>query len=700
MAAILAVGFKEYLLTDETGNLSSVKIMTGTGSQLRQCLLHAGAALENLPRGTQWQQILPALPMRHPTEGLPDLQARIERELLANIRSASTDLSWLAALLGEGFGADSCAIAGGPGYPVAWWAAPGMDFTAPAVADSCGELAQILAVAEALPFARPWQLDDLDTVPALAAYWRSRLPAARSILGLGISIEASSQEMVGWILLARVRPWEGGWTETLDALSTKLSLTLSCLQQQYWSNRARQARQSVTRICHGATDSIRMQQLSLEALAEATVAERALVVTTKYAQPLQGAEDRRNIPQAKLEVVSCWQRGREPHNSIPVPSPQSLQLADSPTCGRAWQVSPQPLVLSAPVTATDPLFDATASVLLAPLTGRSGGDGQMPPMVLGFLALQRDRLQPWHDWESELVVWAAMQLGTATIYNRTLQRVQGLVDERTAQLQRSLDVQAKLYETSRQQVEQLRQLNLLKDEFLSTISHELNTPLATMRMAIQMLRQPELPAERHERYLSILEQELKRESNLIGDLLTLQQMEAETNPLQPQRLDLKALVDELAPTFAEAWTNKGLKLCVSYLGDLAESPAAILYSEPDSIRRILLELLTNAGKYSDPETEVRLQVSLLPEPPERFAVVVANTGPGIAPSERDVIFEQFRRGRGATQQAVPGTGLGLALVKCLVRHLQGTIAVTGEYCEGTSGETYFTLVLPETPAVG
>ncbi len=102
------------------------------------------------------------------------------------------------------------------------------------------------------------------------------------------------------------------------------------------------------------------------------------------------------------------------------------------------------------------------------------------------------------------------QLSNAIIQSQTLRQVQGLVEERTAQLQRSLEVQAKLYEKTRQQLEQLRQLNELKDEFVSTMNHELRTPLTSMSLAIRMLRQSTaLPPERQAKYLDILERVLK-----------------------------------------------------------------------------------------------------------------------------------------------------------------------------------------------
>jgi signal transduction histidine kinase len=104
-------------------------------------------------------------------------------------------------------------------------------------------------------------------------------------------------------------------------------------------------------------------------------------------------------------------------------------------------------------------------------------------------------------------------------------------------------------------------------------------------------------------------------------------------------------------------------------------PAFAWQTEPESVSQILHELLTNAGKYAHPQTAVELQATL-----ERDLLIfkIINQGKAIPPEEQDYIFEKFRRGTGVTQQAIGGTGLGLALVKSLVQHLQGEISVTSE----------------------
>ncbi len=266
------------------------------------------------------------------------------------------------------------------------------------------------------------------------------------------------------------------------------------------------------------------------------------------------------------------------------------------------------------------------------------------------------------------------------------------VEDCTAQLQQTLDVQATLYEKTRQHIHQLQELNQLKDEFMSSMSHELRTPLTAMSLAIRMLRQPELAPERREKYLEILEQQCNREIDLIEDLLSLQRLESDRASIQPQPVDLVPLIQKLAQSFAEKWGHKPLTLDVD-----CEFPSLVLSTDPESLHRILWELLVNAGKYSHPYTTVRLKVAQQTHAAaERVVFALTNIGAGIAPDDLNHIFEKFRRGQGVTQQAVPGTGLGLALVKCLVQQLNGTIEVsTYPAIEERATAIAFELVLPQ-----
>jgi signal transduction histidine kinase len=267
---------------------------------------------------------------------------------------------------------------------------------------------------------------------------------------------------------------------------------------------------------------------------------------------------------------------------------------------------------------------------------------------------------------------------------QTLRQMQTLADERTAQLQSSQGLLTKLQAAGRRRIEQLDEANRLKDEFISTISHELRTPLTSMTLAIKMLRQPGIDADRQTRYLDILQQQCKQEIDLINDLLALQQLESHPLGDSRQLIDLEQLLQPLIERFHATWASKNLMVQITL------PKQAQWQTEPESLTRILQELLTNAGKYAQPDTVVELTAK---KNNGYLVLRVTNYGKLIEPVDLPHIFQKFRRGKGVTQQAIAGTGLGLALVKSLVQHLQGEISVTSTG-EEPLAKTCFKVALP------
>lgn len=152
---------------------------------------------------------------------------------------------------------------------------------------------------------------------------------------------------------------------------------------------------------------------------------------------------------------------------------------------------------------------------------------------------------------------------------------------------------------------------------------------------------------------------------------------------------MRHAIEDLSQSFTQRWTAKGLTL------DVKLPPRApVLNTDLASFNRVLLELLTNAGKYADPNSTVHLKVTV--DPGQQLKFVLSNIGSAISEAELPHIFEKFRRCQGMTQNAVAGTGLGLALVKSLVQHLNGTIEATSVAVpDSQSYETCFTVTLPQ-----
>ena len=494
--------------------------------------------------------------------------------------------------------------------------------------------------------------------------------------------------------------WTHSEKQLLEKVSDSMAIAISHVQLQQKAQTKTRYQNLLNRLSQEISSNSDLNwlfSLVLSEIGQVLQVNRGKVLTLKYKDPLFSHRIRQKAVKAKVQVAYHWS-SKEENSSLW--QDFSFKLPDSAWCQQAFAQAPEALIVNQeanfPDLSTESVpevaaIEKSAALLMIPLMGKKTSESQ-PALVLGFFALERDQPYNWTEDEVELVSWIAVQMSIAMIHHRTLNQVQSIVEERTAQLKWSLDVQAKLSEKMRQQIQQLRQLNELKDDFLSSMSHELKTPLTSMKMAIKMLRQP-LPDTMRDKYLNILEQEWDREYNLIKDLLTLQKVESGELTFDPQELDFNQIAEELAGAFTEKWhSNRGLTLETHF-----SEPNLSFYSDLDSLNHILNELLLNAGKYAEPDTAVSLYASSHRTlKGKEIEITIGNNGPGIAEDELPYIFDKFRRGQGVTDRAVPGTGLGLALVKYLVEHLNGSISVTSEQLENSEiFRTIFTVKLPQ-----
>lgn len=499
------------------------------------------------------------------------------------------------------------------------------------------------------------------------------------------------------------------------------------LQQQVQRQAAYQSLiRQLTFAIRGSMELPSISQIALEGASEVLHASRAMILRLKFWDPRHLMRSPDRIPKARVIIEGSYLNPTQaPLNTTTSDTSDGEPLPQAPLSHSFWVSDCQLFQYamgrgSQTVVFSDARdFEVCRSVLTQSPEQKSpevvSPDGpesslaiapllqpeEMPALLfvplesknklLGFLAIQNTHPRTWQADEIELAELVAAQLSAAIIQTETLRQVESLVEERTAQLQQSLELQAKLYEITRKQIEKLREMNQRMDEFLSTLSHELRTPLTSMMLAIRMLREANLSPERRLQYLNILEQQCAQETSLINDLLALQELESKQVAMQMQAVDLKRTIEEVSHSFDQRWALKGLVLEVNMP---IEEPS--LFTDAASLNRILLELLTNAGKYSDPNTAIQLQVSTTPD--RKLLLTLSNIGQGISPEELPHIFDKFRRCQGMTQNAVPGTGLGLALVKSLVQHLNGTIIATSNPIpDSQSYETSFVVTLPQSP---
>ena len=233
-----------------------------------------------------------------------------------------------------------------------------------------------------------------------------------------------------------------------------------------------------------------------------------------------------------------------------------------------------------------------------------------------------------------------------------------------------------LFEQVEEQRRKLIELDAAKDDFLRGISHNLQTPLTSIRAYAEQLRD-----ERPDRRLSIIVEQSERLYRIVRQLLAVSRLEAGTLRARPE-------VIALSPRVRRAWEALGSSETPFELDDQAAGWLAS--ADPDQLDQVLWALLDNSARYAG-GAAVRARVA--PRPDEsRLAVTIADAGPGVKPEDRDRIFERYERG--AAGAGVEGTGLGLYVSRSLCQAMGGDLVLEPTVPgEGAA----FTILLPAEP---
>jgi len=289
----------------------------------------------------------------------------------------------------------------------------------------------------------------------------------------------------------------------------------------------------------------------------------------------------------------------------------------------------------------------------------------------------------------------AASVGAATAHAMVSQLVGGasvsvqdllaVADESAQMLEYSSQLEIKSRELTdtaaklRRANDKLTQLSHQKDSFLSQISHELRTPMTSIRSFSEILRDAQgLGPEEKTRYASIIHSETIRLTRLLDDLLDLSVLENGEVSLNRQRGSLRDVLDQ-AVTTARAANTRAITIDRDLAGE-----EVMLETDLDRLVQVFINLITNAQKYcvaDDPQLSIRAQ-----QQGQRIIVDLIDNGAGIDAASQELIFEKFSRLPG---QGGEGAGLGLAICREIIKRLQGDIS----YLTEVSG-TGFRVELP------
>ncbi len=231
------------------------------------------------------------------------------------------------------------------------------------------------------------------------------------------------------------------------------------------------------------------------------------------------------------------------------------------------------------------------------------------------------------------------------------------------------------------QIADMEKLEQFKETFISTVNHELLTPLSNMRLALKLLRQPD--TGRRETYLAVLETEMERELQLVKALLDLQQLE-DLSGLTLETLRLQEWLPIVVERFRGRVSADGISL------ELIVPDDVLLVTYPQLLERVVVELMTNACKYTAQDGCIEVQVTNTHQVDGGIELRFTNTSAPISDEQLSQLFEKFYRIPSDAVSYRPGTGLGLTLVKRIVKQLGGQICAE----RGANESLVFTIQLP------
>ena len=300
------------------------------------------------------------------------------------------------------------------------------------------------------------------------------------------------------------------------------------------------------------------------------------------------------------------------------------------------------------------------------------------------------------QWQlrSVFVVIALAALALALILSRVLTNpIVSLSRTMSKMAQGDLSVRAQvngsgelreLAESYNNMAAQLERLDQTRNQFVSNASHELKTPLATMKIMLEtLIYQPEMPQELRQEFMQDMNHEIDRLTRIITDLLTLTRMDNSSERMTLETVDMTALTEQTVHLLKAAADRRKQQLTTRL------APGVKMTGDRIKLNQILYNLIDNAMKYTPDGGRIRVSLT---EEGDTLVWRVQDNGIGIPAADREHIFERFYRVDKARSRETGGTGLGLSIVKQMVGMHGGTIQVESKPGEGS----LFTVIFPRT----
>jgi two-component system phosphate regulon sensor histidine kinase PhoR len=231
-----------------------------------------------------------------------------------------------------------------------------------------------------------------------------------------------------------------------------------------------------------------------------------------------------------------------------------------------------------------------------------------------------------------------------------------------------------------QDITHLKELDRIKSEFVSAVSHDLRSPLTAILGYVELIERAGPVNQQQRDFIRRVHFNVNSITALINDLLDLGRIEAGLDA-RKELVPIPAIIRYAVDGMQEPLAEKGQTLELELAGDLPP-----VQGNPVHLRQVVGNLVSNAVKYTDQGGVIHVNAR---SEDDLIIIQVRDNGPGIPPAEQPYVFDKFYRGRGVSPDT-PGTGLGLAIVRSVVENHQGRVWVESEAGSGST----FTVVLP------
>lgn len=293
-------------------------------------------------------------------------------------------------------------------------------------------------------------------------------------------------------------------------------------------------------------------------------------------------------------------------------------------------------------------------------------------IISALFALSKQQANYYHEGHVETLRAFASQVGLALENARLYEELRAYTEE----LENRVSTRTRALADAN---ERLKELDRLKTKFISDVSHELRTPITNVTMYIDLLERGY--EEKRQHYMTVLKQETKRLSQLIEDIFDESQYTSHLRQAEYVPVDLNEIAYRTIKIYQSEAVGAGLILTY----DL-EAKLPTIWGEPLQLAQVISNLLRNAISYT-PDGEICITT----QRERKFVVIsIEDTGVGIPLEDMPHLFDRFYRGRNASQSTIPGTGLGLGVVREIIELHGGTVKAANNANNGAT----FKIMLP------